>query len=382
MTIQIIQMLISKSNSFTRPGKKMTPTSITDHETDNNNVRANARAHALLQYNGNGRQASWHFQVDDEPEVYQSIPINENSYHAGDSTGNNTSISVERCVNKDGDYLKTLANTIELYRWLLKTVPSIKHIYQHNKWSGKHCPRKMREGYKGINWDEFIRRVRSEPELAKPIKPVVDSEYITTNVNFNIGDKVRIKKTAKTYATGQTIPSSIKGKTDTIQQRGSNRMLLKGIYSWVKTSDLELIEKTASKPASKPAAKPKPTTNKVTLKKTAKNYATGQRIPASIKNKQYTVIQRRKNEVLLEEIMSWVFEKDVTGLTASTSKPKPQTFKVGSKVKVKSSASKYSRANVTIPARFKGKSYTIQQVSKSDVLIKELYSWVKKRDLI
>lgn len=57
-------------------------------------------------------------------------------------------------------------------------------------------------------------------------------------------------------------------------------------------------------------------------------------------------------------------------------------FKVGQKVKIKSSAKTYARTkNVAIPARVKGKTYTIQQVSKADVLLKEIYSWVKKSDL-
>src|SRR5690554_3740638 len=57
-------------------------------------------------------------------------------------------------------------------------------------------------------------------------------------------------------------------------------------------------------------------------------------------------------------------------------------FKVGQKVKIKSSAKTYSRTNgVKIPSRVKGKSYTIQQVSKYDVLLEEIYSWVKKTDL-
>src|SRR5690625_5252077 len=63
-------------------------------------------------------------------------------------------------------------------------------------------------------------------------------------------------------------------------------------------------------------------------------------------------------------------------------KSAPRTFKVGQKVRIKSSAKKYSRANVTIPSKYKNKSYTIQQVGKDDVLIKELYSWVRKSDLL
>src|SRR5690625_504295 len=68
-------------------------------------------------------------------------------------------------------------------------------------------------------------------------------------------------------------------------------------------------------------------------------------------------------------------------VTATTTKKyTPRSFKVGQKVKIKSSAKKYSRSNVSIPAKYKNKSMTIQQVGKNDVLIKELYSWVRKSD--
>lgn len=42
---------------------------------------------------------------------------------------------------------------------------------------------------------------------------------------------------------------------------------------------------------------------------------------------------------------------------------------------------KYSRSTASIPTAYKNKSYTIQQVGKDDVLLKELYSWVKKSDV-
>src|SRR5690625_1688934 len=185
MSIEIIQMFIPKNNTFTRPGIKMTPTSIIDNEIDKTNVGSNARTHESLQKNGNRRQASCHFQVDDVPEVYQSIPVDDIAYHAGTRAGNFHSIAVERCVNQDGDYLKTIYNTIELYKFLLKTYPTIKEIKQHNHWSGKNCPRLMRQGFKGMNWNKFIQKVRSEADVAK-VKKVVEAKntsYKTLNTD-------------------------------------------------------------------------------------------------------------------------------------------------------------------------------------------------------
>lgn len=313
MSIEIIQMFIPKSNTFTRPGIKMTPTSITDHETDNTNVRANARAHALLQKNGNRRQASWHFQVDDEPEVYQSIPVDEVAFHAGTRSGNYHSIAVERCVNKDGDYLKTIAHTIELYKILLKTYPSIKEIKQHNHWSGKNCPRLMRQGHKGMNWKKFIQKVRAEVDVAK-VKKVVEagkSTYQTSNTSVSLNNKVVLKNSATYYATGERIPSRYKGKTYTVMQRGSNRVLLKELYSWVHIRD---IESTAVRKLDKTGNTIK-VGSKVTLRKSASRYATGETIPTRYKNKSYTVQQVKADRVLLKELYSWVKKSDLLGIT-------------------------------------------------------------------
>ena len=71
----------------------------------------------------------------------------------------------------------------------------------------------------------------------------------------------------------------------------------------------------------------------------------------------------------------------INGKTSTPKKTsKPKTFKVGQKVKIKSSAKKYATGQ-TIPAQYKNKSYTIQQIKSDQVLIKELYSWVKKTDI-
>ncbi len=79
------------------------------------------------------------------------------------------------------------------------------------------------------------------------------------------------------------------------------------------------------------------------------------------------------------------FDVYIEGGTDAVSKSaaKPKTFSVGQKVKVKSSAKNYTRTpkTVAIPSRIKGKSYTIEQVGSSDVLLKEIVSWVKKTDL-
>ena len=66
-----------------------------------------------------------------------------------------------------------------------------------------------------------------------------------------------------------------------------------------------------------------------------------------------------------------------SGTPASSSKPAP-TLKVGSKVEV--TGTKYSTGQ-TIPSWVRGKTYTVQQISGSKVLLKEIVSWVNTNDI-
>lgn len=65
------------------------------------------------------------------------------------------------------------------------------------------------------------------------------------------------------------------------------------------------------------------------------------------------------------------------------SKTKPSTkntLKTGSKVKIKSTATKYISGQ-KIPAWAKNKTYTVYQVKNDNVLLKEIMSWVKSKDI-
>lgn len=57
-----------------------------------------------------------------------------------------------------------------------------------------------------------------------------------------------------------------------------------------------------------------------------------------------------------------------------------QTIKVGSKVKIKSGATKYSTGQA-IPSWVKSNTYTVQQLGAGKALLKEIVSWVNTSDL-
>lgn len=150
-------------------GKGNTRKKICIHETDNTRATANANAHARLQANGNSREASWHYQVDDK-EVIQSFDHTYKCWAAGDSQGNIEAIHIEICVNSDSDYKKAVQNTAELVAKILEEENlSITDVVQHNFYSGKNCPRIMRSA-SVIPWSSFIQMVKSNLESKKEVK--------------------------------------------------------------------------------------------------------------------------------------------------------------------------------------------------------------------
>ncbi len=287
---------------------KNTKKYIVIHETDNTGKGANADAHSRLQYRGNDRDASWHYQVDDK-EIVQSFIDDAQCWAAGNKYYNENGIQIEMCVNSDGDYKKMLDNTVELVKSLMISynIPK-ENVIQHNKASGKNCPRNLRSGAKGVTWSQFIAKLDSKP---------------TGNTNTSTNDKK------------PTTPTKPVNKGD------------------MKTTSIVNYLKSIKQPSSIAARR-----------KLAKQYG--------IKFYVGTAAQNTKLLSLLRK-------------GAPVSKPpvtnKPKTFKVGQTVKIKSSAGKYSRTNVTIPTRYKNKTMTVQQVAKDDVLLKEVYSWVKKTDI-
>ena len=154
--VKIRQVLSGNNNHFwgTNPRKY-----ITVHETANTSRGANAEMHA--RYINNGSSATWHYTVDDK-EVVQHYLDTRQCWHAGDGNGagNTQSIGIEICVNSDGDFNKTIANAVYLVKMLMdKYKIPLSNVVQHNHWSGKDCPRNLRHGTKGINWNQFKSRL-------------------------------------------------------------------------------------------------------------------------------------------------------------------------------------------------------------------------------
>lgn len=183
LKLNIVQDYVPVGNS-NRPGTRMTATSITIHNTDNESPGANAAAHARYMKGPDAqkRQVSWHFTVDDK-YVYQSLPTNEVAWHAGARQGNETSIGIEICMNSDmrdpdACYDRAALLTAWLAYRLGIHVPS--GVYQHHDWSGKNCPRVLRA--KPDGWSNFLAKVQRSfknlsPVDAPVISPPIDDHH-------------------------------------------------------------------------------------------------------------------------------------------------------------------------------------------------------------
>lgn len=177
--VQIKQQLVSDTpNKYGRKNKRQY---ITIHETDNFKNGADAQAHANLQTNGNSRSANWHWQVDDK-EAIQSFTHDFQLWAGGDGRGNGNlnSIHIEMCVNADGDFERTMENTAGLVQKIMKDegLDSTDVIRQHNYWSGKHCPRTIRD--EGL-WDDLLDMIEG-----KDVKVKVKTDTPTKTSGSNL----------------------------------------------------------------------------------------------------------------------------------------------------------------------------------------------------
>ena len=149
------QQIISETLWDLKCPHGMEPSYITIHNTANNASAAQEVAYLEK----NTASTSCHIFVD-ETEAIQCLPLDRNAWHAGDGsngTGNRCSIGVEICRSTDFEtdrHHLAMLNAAEIVRQLMREykIP-LDHVVQHNHWSGKDCPHRIRsEG----TWQTFL----------------------------------------------------------------------------------------------------------------------------------------------------------------------------------------------------------------------------------
>ena len=84
-------------------------------------------------------------------------------------------------------------------------------------------------------------------DASKPItKPVAVKQGIvadnTSKQDISTEYTVKVNYSAKRWASGQTIPNWVKGRMYPVVQTSGDRVLLGGIMSWIKRSDVEILQ--------------------------------------------------------------------------------------------------------------------------------------------
>lgn len=81
-------------------------------------------------------------------------------------------------------------------------------------------------------------------------KPVTNTPAVDTGkeaedtpkADIKKGDKVKVKFSAKHWATGEAIPSWVRGNTYTVTAVSGKKVLLSGINSWIARSNIEILQ--------------------------------------------------------------------------------------------------------------------------------------------
>ena len=214
----------------------MTPEYITVHNTSNS-----ASALNEISYMKNNNNATSYHVCIDEQYVIQAIPFNRNAWHAGDGangTGNRYSIGIE-IARSTGDinlFKQAEQNCAMYVAQLLKNYGwGIDRVKRHKDWSGKNCPHRTME----LGWTRFLNMIQKELDKL--------NGKTTTTSSFKVGDKVKVKSTATTYANStKKIPQWVKNRTYTVSKISGSKVLLKEITSWVNVNDVSKVSTTST----------------------------------------------------------------------------------------------------------------------------------------
>jgi len=179
------------------------------HDTGNKDRGSNAEAHYIY-FNGDDRKSSADYFVDSNVTFQVNNPLENYTWHCGDGHGrfgilNENSIGVEMCINEDGNFEKTLYNTIILVK-NLTTVYKNAIIKRHYDASRKICPAKLSyNNWEG--WTKFKDTILSiketicehEKEIIQQFCQFSDPSGVWKICDTHVYAKALYEKWAKSY---------------------------------------------------------------------------------------------------------------------------------------------------------------------------------------
>lgn len=103
-------------------------------------------------------------------------------------------------------------------------------------------------GYDGSHKDAS-GKVTVKPDTSTPAVDAGQAANNTAKSKIKPTDVVKVNLKATTWANGVGMASWVRGKTYKVQQVAKGKVLLAGILSWIKTSDIEILSVSNNKPS-------------------------------------------------------------------------------------------------------------------------------------
>lgn len=322
----VTKVVMPQDKYSTKCPYSMKPEGITIHNTAND-----ASAMSEISYMiRNNMKISFHEAIDDY-RVVQGIEHNRNAWHAGDGHGfgNMKTIGIEICYSKSGgerfekaerNAAERIAYLMKQYGWTLDNITDARHtIGTHQNRSGKYCPHRTLDN--GL--ERFYNMIREEyreltGEDINNGKPNINVDNTTNNTGRNIGDNVTINGVYTSSSSTKKLNPAVKVYDNKNYTGAKNPYLLNnGNIGWVNESCIVSSSNSQAQNNNTNVAPNISVGSTVTLSANATNYATGQKIPAVYKNRNYTIMQVGNGKVLLKELYSWVYTKDLVGYGAN-----------------------------------------------------------------
>lgn len=299
----IQKIVLGKGARNVRTGLIIAPNALCYHNTANTSPTADALNHARYLQNLENADITYlsvHLFVDDN-KIVQTLPLNEMAYHAGNTIGNKTSISIEICENGNIAQAEKIAK--ELGASLLMTYPTLQ-IKKHQDYSGKYCPKVILNRGGWLQFTNEIKALAIGQNNAPTSNPVVSSGGFLIKV---IVSELNIRSTPN-VAEGNIVGSIKKdNKNYTIVEVSPNGWgKLKSGAGWINISS-----KYVQYIAGEVKVEPKKIGFPVKIMIARLNYRAGVGITYNINgqvkmNEIYTVIEERNGWGRLKERNGWI----------------------------------------------------------------------------
>lgn len=184
------------SYDYTRKRNRKSIDYIVIHYTGNKGDTAWGNCHYFQ--TGNNRQAGAHFFVDQQGNIYKSIPMNRTGWSVGgyytkangagkyyNKCTNYNSVSIEMCDCATKDPSEAMIKAIKkLIKYIQRHCPNAKTIIRHWDVNGKSCPTRM-TGVNNKRWDKFLIDIGYRKQSKKNVKKETTAKETTKKKTNN-----------------------------------------------------------------------------------------------------------------------------------------------------------------------------------------------------